>query len=78
MKYSELVDSIVTNVLESCGISEEVIKAGKDKYNIDSLDKKVDRAEFAKKLEAQNQKIDNETEEERANRNAQFKRAHAA
>lgn len=78
MKYSELVGSIVTNVLESCGISEEVIQAGKDKYNFDSLDKKVDRAEFAKKLEAQNQKIDNETKEERANRTAQFKKAHAA
>lgn len=64
MKYSELVKSIVTNVLEECGITEEKIKVGHDTYNFDSLDKKTDRAELAKKLAkklaAQNRKIDDE------------------
>lgn len=60
MKYSELVKSIVTSVLEECGITEEKIKVGHDTYNFDSLDKKTDRAELAKKLAAQNRKIDDE------------------
>lgn len=78
MEYSELVQNIAFSVLEECGVTEEVIRAGRDKYNIDSLTDKDDRAEFAKKLEAQNKKIDNETPEEKANRVSQFKKAHAA
>lgn len=77
MEYSELINSIVSSVLEELGISEEDIKAGKYTYKLDSLDPKADRAEVARKLEAQNHKIDNETEKERENRKAQFKRAYA-
>lgn len=77
MDYSELVQSIATEVLEELGVTEAVIKVGRDKYNLDSVSDK-EKEEFTKRLDVQNKKIDNETAEEKANRVAQFKKAHLA
>lgn len=78
MEYSELVKSIATSVLEECGVTEAVITVGRDTYKMDSIkddDKKaIDK--FKTAAADQNRKIDNETEEEKANRKAQFKKAH--
>lgn len=81
MEYSELVETIVLDVLEACNVvtkdgADEKIKVGHDAYNFSSLDPKVDREELKKRIATQNEKIDNETDEEKANRTAQFKKAH--
>ena len=82
MQLDKLVDMVLDAVLEG------VVKVDGHRYHLDSLGgstsqddetgrkvqdgKPVDTAEFAKRLKAQNDKIDNESPDERGKRIAGF------
>ena len=72
MEYKDLVSEIAATVLLE---NNTPVRVGNDVYHFSSLDGPEARKKVAGILAAQNKAIDNLSVEDRANREAQFKKA---